>query len=375
MRKTHLYEFHKANGNVIDFVGWQLPIWYKGIKEEHLAVRNSVGIFDVTHMGRVLVEGADSADFLDYVTTNTASALANLQGHYTNMCKENGGIIDDLTILRLEKEKFWVVYNASNRTKNFDWLTKQSKRFKKLKLSDVSDNVAMFAVQGPNAQKTLQKITVENLADIPRFCGNFVKMEGAKVLASRTGYTGEDGFELCCMDTPISKPKKAIDLWNAIMKAGKEYSIQPIGLGARDTLRLEAGMCLYGNDIDETTTPLEAQLNWVVKLDKKDFIGKAVLAKQKQEGVKKLRVGFRMKERGIPRPHYDAQKDKKKIGYLTSGTFSPLLGIGIGIGYVETPYAKIGELVDIVIHDKQSKAEITKFPFYDTTKYGWKRIK
>ena len=374
MRKTQLYEFHKANGNVVDFAGWQLPIWYKGIKEEHMAVRKSVGIFDVTHMGRVLVEGTDAADFLDYVTTNNAGALANRQGHYTNMCKETGGIIDDLTILRLEKEKFWVVYNASNRIKNFAWLTKQSKRFKRLKVTDVSDDIAMFAVQGPNAQKTLQKITIENLSSIPRFCGNFVKMAGAKVLASRTGYTGEDGFELCCWDTPLDKPKKAIDLWNAILQAGKEYHIEAIGLGARDTLRLEAGMCLYGNDIDENTTPLEAQLNWVVKFEKKDFIGKAALMKQKENGVKKLRIGLKMMERGIPRPHYDIQKSKKKIGYLTSGTYSPLLNYGIGIGYVETPYAKIGETVDVVIHDKASKAEILKFPFYDTTKWGWKRI-
>ena len=199
-------------------------------------------------------------------------------------------------------------------------------------------------------------------------------MVGAKVLASRTGYTGEDGFELCCWNTPISKPQKAIEIWNSILNAGKEYDIRPIGLSARDTLRLEAGMCLYGNDIDESTTPLEAQLNWVVKFEKKDFIGKDALLKQKQEGAKKLRVGFKMKERGIPRPHYDVQKDGKKIGYITSGTLSPLLKYGVAIGYVTTEYAKLGEIVDIIIHGKPAKAEITKFPFYDTTKYGWKRI-
>jgi aminomethyltransferase len=374
MRKTQLYEFHKANGNVIDFVGWGLPIWYKGIKEEHLAVRNSVGIFDVTHMGRVLVEGTDAADFLDYVTTNNAGVLADHQGHYTNMCKEDGGIIDDLTVLRLEKGKYWVVYNASNRIKNFEWLTKQSKRFKNLKVSDVSDEISMFAVQGPNAQKTLQKITEEDLSAIHRFCGNFVKMAGYNVLASRTGYTGEDGFELCCWDAPLSKPQKAIKLWNSILEAGKEFGIEPIGLGARDTLRLEAGMCLYGNDIDETTTPLEAQIGWVVKFDKKDFIGKDALMKQKQAGVKRLRVGLKMKERGIPRPHYDVYNGKEKIGHMTSGTFSPLLNNGIGIGYVKTEYAKAGGVVNIMIHEKLSAAELVKFPFYDPTKYGWKRI-
>jgi aminomethyltransferase len=373
LRKTQLYEFHKANGNVVDFVGWALPIWYKGIKEEHLAVRNSVGIFDVTHMGRVLVEGADAASFLDYVTTNNAGALADHQGHYTNMCKEDGGIIDDLTVLRLEKEKYWVVYNASNRIKNFEWLTKQSKKFKNLKVSDVSDEISMFAVQGPNAQKTLQKITKEDLSTIPRFCGNFVTMAGAKVLASRTGYTGEDGFELCCWDTPLSKPEKAIKLWNSILEAGKEFGIEPIGLGARDTLRLEAGMCLYGNDIDETTTPLEAQIGWVVKFDKKDFIGKDALMKQKQAGVKKLRVGLKMRDRGIPRPHYDIYNGRK-IGQMTSGTFSPLLNYGIGIGYVETEFAKVGGIVNIMIHGKLAQAELVKFPFYDPTKYGWKRV-
>ena len=373
MKKTHLYEFHKANGNMVEFVGWEMPIWYKGIKEEHMAVRNSVGIFDVTHMGRVLVEGADAANFMDYVTTNNAGALADHQGHYTNMCREDGGIIDDLTVLRLEKEKYWIVYNASNRTKNFEWLTKQSKKFKNLKVSDVSDEVSMFAVQGPNAQKTLQKITEEDLTIIPRFCGNFVKMAGAKVLASRTGYTGEDGFELCCWDTPLSKPQKAIKLWNSILDAGKEFKIEPIGLGARDTLRLEAGMCLYGNDIDETTTPLEAQIGWVVKFDKKDFIGKDALMKQKLAGVKRLRVGLKMRERGIPRPHYDIYNGKK-IGQMTSGTFSPLLNYGIGIGYVGTEYAKTGGIVNIMIHEKLTAAELVKFPFYDPTRYGWKRI-
>jgi len=371
-KKTHLYKFHAQNGEITSFAGFEMPIQYKGIIPEHLAVRNSVGIFDVTHMGRVIITGADAEAFLNYVTTNNVSSLEPLSAQYSTMCNEKGGIKDDFVISRQEENKFFMVYNAANRDKNYQWLTKQAANFN-VKIEDVSDNIAMFAVQGPKAQETLQKISTEDLSKIKRFKCGWTKLTGLEAFISRTGYTGEDGFEVFIWNTHISNPEKAVKAWNAILEAGKEFNILPCGLGARDTLRLEAGMCLYGNDIDENTTPLEARISFVVKLQKEDFIGKEALLKQKAEGVKKKRVGLKMLEAGIPRPKYELFKDGEKIGYVTSGTFSPLLKYGIAMGYVQTEHAAVGETVTVKIRNKQAKAEIVKFPFYDPNKYGYTR--
>jgi len=317
-KKTHLYRFHAQNGKIVAFAGFEMPISYKGIIPEHMAVRNGVGIFDVTHMGRVTITGADAKAFLNYVTTNDVSKLEILSAHYSTMCNEKGGIKDDFVLSRQEENRFFMVYNAANRTKNYQWLTKQTHRFN-VKVEDVSDNIAMFAVQGPKAQEALQKIATEELS------------------------------------------------------AGKEFNVEPCGLGARDTLRLEAGMCLYGSDIDENTTPLEARISFAVKLEKGDFIGKEALLEQKAQGVKKKRVGLKMLEKGIPRPKHEVFKDEKKIGYITSGTFSPLLKQGIAMAYVQTEHAVVGEVVYVKIRDKQAKAEIIKFPFYDPNQYGHTR--
>jgi aminomethyltransferase len=350
-----------------------MPVYYKDITPEHLAVRNSVGIFDISHMGRVLVSGVDSESLLNYVITNDVSMLQLNAAQYSVMCNENGGIIDDFVVYRLEKEKFLVVFNAGNREKDYNWLVGNAKCFD-VKIEEVSDNVAMFAVQGPSAERTLQRISTEDLSKIGRFKCGHSKLAGVEVFLSRTGYTGEDGFEVIVWNASLVKPDNAVKLWKAILEAGKTLGIEPCGLGARDTLRLEAGLCLYGNDIDETTTPFEASLGFVVKLQKDRFVGKEILLKQKAEGVKRKRVGIRMTDRGIPRQGFEIYAEAGgRIGNMTSGTFSPLLNLGIGMGYVQPPYAQEGNTVGVRMRNKTVSGRIAAFPFYDTEKYGFKR--
>lgn len=358
---------------MITFAGFEMPLWYKGITEEHLAVRESVGIFDISHMGRMLIEGVDAERFLNYVITNDVTKLLPNNAQYSVMCNVDGGIIDDFVIYRLEEQKFMMVANAINREKDYNWLVENSKNYK-IKIEEVSDTIAMFAVQGPNAEKTLQKISSEDLSKVERFKCTPSNLTNVKTFLSRTGYTGEDGFEVFIWDATLTKPDNAIKVWNAILEAGKPFGIAPCGLGARDTLRLEAGMCLYGNDINETITPLEAALSFVVKFQKDNFIGKEKLLKQKTEGIKRKRVGIRMTEQGIPRPGYEIYNDRgEKIGQITSGTFSPLLKCGIGMGYVDVTQAQEGNIISVKIREKTVKGKIASFPFYDQEKYGYKR--
>ena len=371
--KTHLHDFHAQHGKLVPFAGFEMPIWYKGIVPEHLAVRNGVGIFDVTHMGRVAITGADAVAFLNYVTTNNVSALQLLDAQYSLMCNEAGGIRDDFVISRQEDSRFFMVYNAANRDKNYQWLTAHASDFD-VRIEDLSERIAMFAVQGPKAQAALQKTTAADLASIKRFKCGWARIAGLEAFISRTGYTGEDGFEVFILDTSVSSPERAVSVWDSILDAGKEFAIEPCGLGARDTLRLEAGLCLYGNDIDENTTPLEARISFAVKLQKDRFIGKEALVKQKAEGVKKTRVGLRMLETGIPRQQQDVFKDGEKIGYTTSGTFSPLLKHGVAIAYISPESAGEGEVVTVGIRSKKVKAAVSKFPLYDQTRYGYSRV-
>ncbi|MBX5328195.1 glycine cleavage system aminomethyltransferase GcvT [Candidatus Bathyarchaeota archaeon A05DMB-5] len=373
MRRTQLYEIHKRTAKMTVFAGFEMPLWYTNVTPEHLAVRNNVGIFDISHMGRVIVSGPDAERFLNYVITNDVSKLLPNSAQYSVMCNEKGGIIDDFVVYRLEMEKFLVVFNASNREKDYNWLVKNSKEFN-VKIEEVSDSVAMFAVQGPNAEKTLAKISSEDLSKIERFKCGHTRLSEVEVFISRTGYTGEDGFEVFVWNASLAKPDNAVKLWNAILEAGKTFEIKPCGLGARDTLRLEAGMCLYGNDIDENITPLEAALGFVVKLQKDNFIGKDALLKQKTEGIRRKRVGIQMIDQGIPRLGFEIYgADGAKIGYVTSGTFSPLLRYGIGMGYVEVSKALEGNIVNVKIRGKLAHAKIVSFPFYDAEKYGYKR--
>jgi aminomethyltransferase len=354
------------------FSGFDMPTWYEGIIPEHLAVRNAVGVFDVTHMGRVVITGSEAEEFLNYVTTNDAAALAPLDAQYSLMCNEHGGIKDDFVLSRQESNRFFMVYNAANRAKNYQWLRKQAPRFD-VKIDDVSDTIAMFAVQGPRAQDTLQKVVADDLAEVKRFKCAWTTLASFKAFISRTGYTGEDGFEVFIWDTPVTAPEKAVKAWTAILEAGHEFNIKPCGLGARDTLRLEAGLCLYGNDIDEDTNPLEARLSFVVKLKKAEFIGKAALLEHKTAGITKKRVGLKMLDAGIPRPNHQVIKDGMEIGQVTSGTFSPLLKQGIAMAYVHADHAEVGSKLTIQIRDRRAQAELVKFPFYDPDRYGYRR--
>jgi glycine cleavage system T protein len=372
LKRTHLYEFHRQKAKMEPFAGFEMPLWYKDIIPEHLAVRNNVGIFDVTHMGRSLITGPDAEQFLNYVTTNNVASLAPLSAQYSVMCNERGGIKDDFVVSRLEREKFLMVYNAANREKDYQWLIKNTRKFN-VNIQDVSDNIALFAVQGPKTEKTLQKISSENLSQIGRFKCGWTKLANVNTFVSRTGYTGEDGFEIFIWDTPLEKPENAVKVWNAISEAGREFDIEPCGLGARDTLRLEAGMCLYGNDIDENTTPLEALISFVVKFDKDTFVGKDALINQKTEGVQRKRVGIRMLAQGIPRQHFEVFKDEEKVGSVTSGTFSPLLEYGIAMAHITSENANAGQHVKVKIRERMVEGEIVKFPFYDSTKYGYAR--
>jgi aminomethyltransferase len=372
LKKTHLYEFHRQHAKMEPFAGFEMPLWYKDIKPEHLAVRNGVGIFDVTHMGRSLIVGSDAEKFLNYVITNNIANLTPLNAQYSVMCNEHGGIKDDFVVAKLEPEKFLMTYNAANREKDYRWLVQNATRFN-VKIQDISDNIALFAVQGPKAERTLQEISSENLSRIERFKCGWTQLTDVNAFVSRTGYTGEDGFEIYIWDTPLEKPENAVKVWNAVLQAGEEFGIEPCGLGARDTLRLEAGMCLYGNDIDEDTTPLEALLSFVVKFEKGDFMGKDSLLKQKREGAKKKRVGIRMLEPGVPRQHYEIFKDNAKVGVITSGTFSPLLEYGIAMAYVTSENANAGNKVKVKIREKMVDGETVKFPFYDSTRYGYAR--
>ncbi|MGD8545086.1 MAG: glycine cleavage system aminomethyltransferase GcvT [Candidatus Bathyarchaeota archaeon] len=371
--RTQLYEIHKKKAKMAPFAGFEMPLWYKGVNPEHLAVRNSVGIFDISHMGRVLITGSDSEDFLNYVITNDVSVMSLGNAIYSVMCNEKGGILDDFVVYRLKADKFMIVFNASNRAKDYNWLVQNIEGFR-VEIVDVSDDVAMFAVQGPRAEVALQQISKTDLSKLGRFKCEDLRLKGIKVFVSRTGYTGEDGFEIFVWNASLLEPTDAVKLWGSIMETGEQFGIEPCGLGARDTLRLEAGMCLYGNDIDENTTPLEARLSFVVKFKKESFIGKDALLRRKKEGLEQKRVGFKMLDKGIPRPAFGIYDNKKeKIGQVTSGTFSPLLKYGIGMAYIQVAQAQTDNLVNIKIRDRLAKGRIVSFPFYDTEKYGYKR--
>jgi len=371
LKKTHLYEYHEEHGNVIDFGGFAMPVWYEGIIPEHNAVREHCGIFDTSHMGRVHVTGEDAERFLNYIVTNNVSRLKQKGGLYTVMCRPNGGIIDDLILYKMEPEKFFVVYNASNREKDFNWLQENTKGFD-VELEDVSDEIAMVAIQGPDAEEILQSITDTDLSEINRFHIEEAELSGYEGLVARTGYTGEDGFEFFVLDCPKDTCGKAMDIWKDLVEEGAV----PCGLGARDSLRLEAGLCLYGNDIDESINPIEAGLGWVVKFKKPGyFIGQRALQQVKEEGIDKKLVGIKMIDRGIPRHGYEiVNEEGESIGAVTSGVMSPTLDVGIAMGYVPPEYSDIGTEVGIKIRGRIAKGKIVKHhPFYDESKYGLKR--
>ena len=374
LKKTHIYDYHAEHGNIVDFGGYALPVWFEGIIPEHHAVRNGVGIFDTSHMGRSFAEGPEVVKFLNWVVTNDVSRLGPREGLYTVMLKPDAGIVDDLITYKMSEEKFFIVYNSANREKDFAWLKENSEGFD-VELKDMSDEIAMIAVQGPKAEEILQKITEEDLSKVDRFTLAKLTISGYKCMAARTGYTGEDGFEVFVLDCPLERPEKALKVWNDLVEAGAV----PVGLGARDSLRLEAGLNLYGNDITEKTNPLEARLRWVVKF-KKDggFIGREALQKVREAGVERSQVGIQVVGRGIPRHGYEIldEAGEEVIGEVTSGGMAPTLGYGIAMGYVPRELRKLGTPVKIRIRSRLVDGKIVKaHPFYDDSVYGWKREK
>ena len=369
---THFFKFHQEYGRLVDFAGFKMPLWYEGIIPEHLTVRNSVGIFDITHMCRVLVTGEDSPDFLNFATSNDISQLTQLSGLYSLILNEEGGIIDDITIFKLKEDSYLLVCNAVNHDKDIKVLKYRSSKFN-VNIKDISYNSAMIAVQGPKAVKVIERIYGLSFSDLRRYGCRWAKLNSYETLICRLGYTGEDGFEIYIWNIPLDKADDALRIWNLILKAGKEYGIKPCGLGARDTLRIEAGYCLYDNDISEEITPLEAKLDFAVSFDKGYFIGKDALMRIKKGGISRVRVGIKLVDRGIPRSKYKIYRGDEEIGVITSGTYSPLLKCGIALGYVAVEYSEVGTEVEVDIRGRRARAIISETPFYDKEKYGWNR--
>lgn len=363
IRRTPLFRRHVELGaRIVPFAGFEMPMQYSGVVNEHLAVRNAAGIFDVSHMGEFFVTGPHAFECVQQIVTNDASRLQDGQAMYTVMCREDGGIIDDLIVYRIAGDEFMLVVNAANRDKDFDWLLQNNAP--KAHLEDRSDDIALLAVQGPSAVGIVEEVIGKPLRNV-RFY-HFEKLPpgsfaGCRLaIVSRTGYTGEPGFEIYC------DAGRAIDVWDALLKAGSDEGLVPAGLGARDTLRIEAGYSLYGNDITEETNPLEAGLGWLVKLEKDDFVGKAALERIKERGPERKLVGFAMQERGIPRTGYPIlDESDSEIGVVTSGTQSPLLHQGIGLGYVpnDPVYSTPGVRIGVSIRGRPHDAEIVKPPF------------
>jgi len=357
MKSTSLTQKHISLGaKMVPFAGYNMPVSYSGLNDEHHAVRNSVGVFDVSHMGEFILKGEHALNLIQRVTSNDASVLTNGKAQYSCLPNNNGGIVDDLIVYRIDEQTYMLVVNASNIEKDWNWIS--SHNTKGVDMKNISDDTSLLAIQGPNAIHTLQKLTNVKLADIPYYSfakGTFNGIDN--VVISNTGYTGAGGFEIYFENGHAEK------IWDAIFEAGKEYGIKPIGLGARDTLRLEMGFCLYGNDIDDSTSPIEAGLGWITKFTK-EFTNRTAIEQQKTAGVSKKLVGFEMIDRGIPRHDYliaDAQGNT--IGKVTSGTQSPSLNKAIGMGYVNTAFAKADTEIFVMIRDKAIKAKVCKIPF------------
>lgn len=357
-KKTPLYDRHiAAGGNVVDYAGWMLPVDYVGLKEEHKAVRENVGLFDVSHMGEFDVKGKEALKFLNYVCSNDFSKAADGQIVYTMLCNENGGIIDDLLVYKYNNEHFLMVPNAANTEKDYNHLIKYVKDYD-VEFNNISDNVGEVAIQGPNSQKLLQKLVDLDLDQIKYY--HFVDdidYKGYKLLISRTGYTGEDGFEV------YTTPEGIQQVWDDILEVGKEFELQLCGLGCRDTLRFEASMPLYGNEMGDDISPLEAGLKFAVKFNKDDFIGKAALEKELAEGPKRKIIGLEMEDKRIPRHGYEIQKDGKTIGVITTGYLSPTLNRRLANVLIDIDEAVIGNEVDVIIRNKVSKAKIISKKF------------
>lgn len=358
MKNTALTHVHEALGaKMVPFAGYNMPVQYEGVNAEHETVRNGVGVFDVSHMGEFLLTGPNALSLIQKVCSNDASVLTDGRAQYSCLPNEDGGIVDDLIIYRFNEEKYLLVVNASNIEKDWNWIS--SKNDMGVEMRNLSDEYSLLAIQGPKAVEAMQSLTSVDLSVIKYYHFEVADFAGIEhVIISATGYTGSGGFEIYAKNSEIEQ------IWNKVFEAGASYGIKPIGLAARDTLRLEMGFCLYGNDIDDTTSPLEAGLGWITKFTK-DFTNSEALKKQKEEGVKRKLVGFEITERGIPRHDYEiADKEGNVIGKVTSGTMSPSLNKGIGMGYVPAEYAAEGSEIYIRIRKNDVPAKVVKLPFY-----------
>lgn len=358
MKNTALTHIHEALGaKMVPFAGYNMPVQYEGVNTEHETVRKGVGVFDVSHMGEFLIEGVNALNLIQKVTSNDASKLEINDAQYSCMPNDTGGIVDDLIVYRIKENSYMLVVNASNIEKDWNWIASQNTM--NAEMRNLSEDYSLLAIQGPKAVEAMQSITSVDLASIPFYkfrVGDFAGIDN--VIISATGYTGSGGFEIYCKNEEVEQ------IWNKVFEAGKEYGIKPIGLAARDTLRLEMGYCLYGNDIDDTTSPIEAGLGWITKFTK-EFTNSEALKKQKEEGVSRLLKAFKIDGKGIPRHGYDiVNENGEKIGVVTSGTMSPSLKEGIGMGYVNKPYHKLGTQIFIQIRKKAIPATIVKLPFY-----------
>lgn len=363
LKKTPLFDtYAQYGGKTIDFGGWDLPVQFSSIKEEHEAVRTKAGLFDVSHMGEIFVKGSESLAYLQNLVTNDVSKIKLNQTQYTAMCYENGGVVDDLLIYRMDEEEYLLVVNASNIEKDFAWMLEH--KIEGVEIINASDDFGQIAIQGPVAEEVLQTLTTTDLSEIKPFrLLADVEIAGFKSIVSRTGYTGEDGFEI------YASPEAVVAQWNAILKAGETQGVVPCGLGCRDTLRFEAGLPLYGQELSDSITPLEAGINFVVKLNKEeDFIGKSVLANQKENGIPRKSVGIEMIDKGIPRHGYKVFAGDVEIGEVTTGTQLPMTKRNVGVALIDAKFAEIGAELEIEVRNRRSKVKIVETPFYKRQK-------
>lgn len=357
LKRTPLYAAHRrAGAKMVAFAGWEMPVQYRGVIEEHLAVRSRAGLFDVSHMGEIEITGSDSLEFCQRISANDVARMKVSQAQYNLLLNDRGGVVDDVIFYRLEPNHFLICVNAANSDKDFRWIGEHAQG--RVEVADVSARYAQLALQGPAAEKILRPLTALELGEIKSFHFAFGEVASIRCLVARTGYTGEDGFELYCQSGD------AEELWNALLECGGTEGLVPAGLGARDTLRLEKAYPLYGHELDDSTTPLEAGLNWVTKFSKPVFIGREALVRQKDQGVRRRLVGLELREPGIARADYPLYKNTEAVGRVTSGTKSPSLGKSIALGYVASPAGGIGTEIDVEIRGRKVRAEVVPLPFY-----------
>ena len=377
LKRTQLHSWHKEHGDVIPFVGWEMPVRYSDIRDEHMAVRNAIGIFDTSHMSRFFIKGPQSPAFLQTLTSNNVIKLEVYDGHYTTCLNKQGGIRDDLILYRIGAQEYIWVTNAVNGPKIKNHLFQHAKRFS-VDVEDRTKEVTMIAVQGPKAIELLSKMAGHDLSEYSRFSCHSAVLVGLDCYICRSGYTGEDGAEILVLNTPCNENgiEKAIGFWEELLTQGEEYGIKPCGLGTRDSTRLEAGMVLYGHEIDEETTPIEARIPYAVKLKvEPHYLGYDIIRTQKKDkiGIKKTRIGFIMIDKGIPREHYPVLYKNEQIGIVTSGGQSPILKCGIGMANVNPDFVNEGDIIEINIKGRLRKAKVAGWPFYDSSKYGANR--